>query len=61
LVRLEIKELVPAHCWEIEEFNEDLNREEIVWLDMRGYHCTCSPSAFKGKKQCIHIKAVLER
>ena len=60
MTSLKLIVLVPGFVFNIEEYNEDFIKEVIVWLDLRGMHCSCSPGAFKGYKLCNHKKVVVK-
>jgi len=56
MTKLKINQ-VASTVWNVEEYNDDLEKEETVWIDLKGTHCTCSKRAFMGSS-CIHIKEV---
>jgi len=61
LSSLKVSRIAPG-VWRVEEYNEDLNKEVLVWINLKtlkSMQCNCSSRAFRGFK-CRHIRKVME-
>jgi len=56
LGKLIVHKIAPS-VWKVEDYNDDFNKEVLVWIDLKGIHCSCSSRAFRGF-MCKHKKEV---